>query len=126
MKTNIKPGTIDEYIAKFPVNVQIKLREIRAIIKSAAPEADEKISYGMPTFYFHRNLVHFAAHTNHIGFYPGASGVVEFVKESNIYRSAKGSIQFPLDQPLPSVLITNVVKFRIKENYGFKKPKKKV
>ena len=109
-------GSIDEYIANCPVNVQKKLKEMRATIKAAAPQATEKISYQMPTFYLKGNLVHFAALKNHIGFYPTPSGVQAFLKETSRYASTKGAIQFPLDEPLPLKLVTKIVKFRVTEN----------
>ena len=114
-----KPGgyaSIDEYIATFPKDIQKILEELRATIKAAAPEAKEKISYQMPTFDLKGNLVHFAAHTNHIGFYPTPSGIEAFKNELSIYASAKGSVQFPLDKPLPLKLIRKIVKFRVSEN----------
>jgi uncharacterized protein YdhG (YjbR/CyaY superfamily) len=114
-----KPGgyaSIDEYIALFPKEIQKKLEEVRATIKAAAPEAKEKISYQMPTFDLKGNLVHFAAHTNHIGFYPQPSGIEAFKEELSMYESAKGSVQFPLDKPLPLKLISKIVKFRAAEN----------
>jgi uncharacterized protein YdhG (YjbR/CyaY superfamily) len=89
---------------------------MRAAIKAAAPQATEKISYQMPTFYLKGNLVHFAALKNHIGFYPTPSGVQAFLKETSRYASTKGVIQFPLDEPLPLKLVTKIVKFRVTEN----------
>jgi uncharacterized protein YdhG (YjbR/CyaY superfamily) len=109
-------NSIDEYIATFPADTQKILQEIRAVIKAAAPEAEEKISYQMPTFFMNGNLVHFAAFKNHIGFYPTPSGTEAFQKELSIYKGAKGSVQFPLDKPMPSKLITRIVKFRVAEN----------
>ena len=117
--------TIDEYIATFPKETQKILAEIRATIKAAAPEAQEKISYRMPTFFLNGNLVHFAAFKNHIGFYPVPTGVTKFKKELSIYEQGKGSVQFPLNQPLPVDLITKIVKFRVKENLAKAKAKKK-
>ena len=108
--------TIDEYIAAFPEDVQGKLKQIRATIKAAVPDATEKISYQMPTFYLNGNLVHFAAFKNHIGFYPAASGVAHFTSELGSYQTLKGAIQFPLDQPIPFDLITRIVQFRVMEN----------
>jgi uncharacterized protein YdhG (YjbR/CyaY superfamily) len=116
MKTTRIPNDIDEYIANFPVHIQLKLEEIRATIRNAAPEAEEKISYQMPAFTLKGNLVYFAAHTNHIGFYPHASGVNAFTKELVSFKSAKGSVQFPIDKPLPLDLIAKIVTFRLKEN----------
>jgi uncharacterized protein YdhG (YjbR/CyaY superfamily) len=108
--------SIDEYIATFPKEIQKILEEIRAAIKAAAPEAKEKISYQMPTFDMNGNLVHFAAFKNHIGFYPTPTGIEKFKKELSVYEGAKGSIQFPLDKPIPYNLIGEIVKFRVKEN----------
>jgi uncharacterized protein YdhG (YjbR/CyaY superfamily) len=117
MNTNsTKPATIDEYIAGFPSDVQAILQQIRETIHEAAPEATEKISYAMPTFYLHGNLVHFAAFKSHIGFYPVPSGIEKFKKELSKYKGAKGSVQFPLDEPMPLDLIRRIVKFRVKEN----------
>lgn len=108
--------SIDEYIASFPADVQKRLQEIRAAIKSVAPQATEKISYQMPTFFLNGNLVHFAAFKNHIGFYPVPSGIEAFKEELSKYAQGKGSVQFPLDQPLPLALIKRIVKFRVGEN----------
>lgn len=108
--------SIDDYIASFPDDVQTKLREMRALIRAAAPEATEKISYQMPTFDLHGNLVHFAAHRSHIGLYPAPTGIEAFKEAFAPYKTSKGAVQFPLDQPLPADLITRVVKFRVGEN----------
>jgi uncharacterized protein YdhG (YjbR/CyaY superfamily) len=116
---------IDEYIATFPKETQKILEQIRATIKAAAPEAQEKISYQMPTFFLNGNLVHFAAFKNHIGFYPVPTGIEKFKKELSIYEQGKGSVQFPLDKPMPLGLISRIVKFRVKENMAKAKPKKK-
>ena len=116
-------GSIDEYIATFPVETQKILKKIRATIKTAAPDAEEKISYQMPTFDLKGNLVHFAAFKNHIGFYPTPSGIEKFKKELAVYEGAKGSVQFPLDKPIPYDLISKIVMFRVKENLA--KAKKK-
>ncbi len=115
---NKKSGvnTIDEYIAAFPQDIQKILNEIRTTIKAAAPKAEEKISYQMPTFFLNGNLVHFAAFKEHIGFYPTPSGIEAFQKELSIYKGAKGSVQFPLDEPMPLKLISRIVKFRAAEN----------
>lgn len=110
------PKNIDEYIAGCPQDVQQVLEKIRMTIQKAAPQAEETISYQMPTFRLNGNLVHFAAFKNHIGFYPTPSGIDEFKNELSAYKSAKGSVQFPLDQPIPYGLITKIVKFRVKEN----------
>lgn len=111
-----KANIVDEYIADFPKEIQIILQQIRETIKTAAPEAQEKISYAMPTFYLEGNLVHFAAFKNHIGFYPVPSGIEAFKNKLSGYKGAKGSVQFPLDQPMPLDLISEIVKFRVKEN----------
>jgi uncharacterized protein YdhG (YjbR/CyaY superfamily)/dihydrofolate reductase len=108
--------TIDDYIASFPKNIQDILEEIRQTIHHAAPKAQEAISYQMPTFKLNGNLVHFAAWKNHIGFYPTPSATEEFQKELSKYEGAKGSVQFPLDQPMPLQLITRIVKYRVKVN----------
>lgn len=111
--------TIDEYIALFPAATQQLLEKMRAIIRKASPSATEKISYGIPTFYLKGNLVHFAAYKNHIGFYPGRSvvtGLELALNNDRVYITAKGTIQFPLDKPLPVKLISSIVKFRVKEN----------
>jgi len=111
-----KPETIDDYIATFPENVQQLLQQIRTTIRKAAPKAEEKISYGMPTFTLNGNLVYFAAFKNHIGFYALPSGHAAFQKELSKYKMGKGSVQFPLDEPMPLRLITQIVKFRVVEN----------
>lgn len=107
---------IDEYIVAFPPEVQKLLEAMRATIKKAAPQAEEKISYQMPTFYLKGNLVHFAAHKNHIGFYPAPSGITAFADELAKYESSKGAVQFPMDKPLPLKLVAKIVKFRVAEN----------
>ena len=117
MKTNhTVPTTIDEYIAGFPQNVQEILQEIRATIRNAAPGAQETIKYQMPTFVLNGNLVHFAAFKKHIGFYPVPTGIAKFKDELSVYAGGKGSVQFPLDQPMPYALIGKIVEFRVKEN----------
>jgi uncharacterized protein YdhG (YjbR/CyaY superfamily) len=107
--------TIDEYIAGFPREVQERLQRIRAVIRAAAPEAEEAIKYQIPTFVLHENLVHFAAFPKHIGFYPTPSGIAAFSGELAGYQTAKGSVQFPLDAPVPFDLIQRMVEFRVKE-----------
>ena len=114
-KTDL-PQTIDEYIERFPPSVQEKLRLLRKTIKEAAPEASEKISYQMPTFYLYGNLVHFSATRNHIGFYPTPSGVEKFSDELKAYDTSKGTIRFPYEAELPLDLIKKIVEFRVKEN----------
>jgi uncharacterized protein YdhG (YjbR/CyaY superfamily) len=115
---NKKAGfaSIDEYIATFPPEIQAILQEVRATIKAAAPDAREKISYQMPTFDLKGNLVHFAAFKNHIGFYPTPSATVAFKDELARYEAGKGSIRFPIDQPMPLELISKIVKARVEEN----------
>jgi uncharacterized protein YdhG (YjbR/CyaY superfamily) len=117
MKTDQSaPKTIDEYIADFPPDVQAILQKIRLTIRKAAPDAKETISYQMPTFTLNGNLVHFAAFKTHIGFYPVPTGIAQFKTELAAYKQGKGSVQFPLDQPIPYGLISKIVKFRVKEN----------
>jgi uncharacterized protein YdhG (YjbR/CyaY superfamily) len=117
--------TIDEYIASFPKEIQKLLKEMRTTIQKAAPKAEEVIKYAMPTYVLNGNLVHFAAFKNHIGFYPAPEGIEEFKKELSKYKGAKGSVQFPLDQPLPLSLVTKIVKFRVAMNMEKMKTKKK-
>jgi uncharacterized protein YdhG (YjbR/CyaY superfamily) len=117
--------TTAEYIGSYPKDVQVLLKTIRATIKKAAPKATEKISYGIPTFELNGNLVHFGGFKTHIGFFPGAAGVVAFEKDLAKYKTSKGTIQFPLDKPLPLGLITKIVKFRIKQNTEKAKKKAK-
>lgn len=107
---------IDDYIAAYPKNVQKLLKQMRSIIKKAAPQAAETISYGIPTFTLNGNLVHYAGYKNHIGFYPAPSAIEAFKNELSVYAGAKGSVQFPLDKPLPVELIREIVAFRIAEN----------
>ena len=115
MKT-AQAENIDEYISGFLKDVQKLIEQIRTTIRKAAPEAEEAMSYAIPTFKLNGNLVHFAAFKSHIGFYPSPGGIEAFKKELSPYESAKGSVQFPLDQPLPLSLISSIVKFRVKEN----------
>ena len=118
-------NSIDEYIGTFPQEIQTLLEQVRATIRQAAPEAEEAIKYAMPTFVLNGNLVHFAAFKHHIGFYPVPSGIEAFKKELSVYKGAKGSVQFPLDQPMPLELISKIVKFRVNENLLKAKTKKK-
>lgn len=108
--------SIDEYILQFSPEVQEKLQSLRKVIKESAPEAEEKISWQMPTFALHGNLVHFAAHKKHIGFYPGASGIAAFKDKLLEFKGSKGAVQFPIDKPLPYELIKEIVRFRVSEN----------
>ena len=121
-----KVGDIDTYIASFPAETQKLLKQIRATIKEAAPDAEEKMGYGIPTFTLQGNLVHFAGFKNHIGFYPAPSGIVAFKKELGTYKNSKGAVQFPIDKPIPFGLIAKIVKFRVKENLKKRKSKKAV
>lgn len=116
--------SIDHYISHFPPEVQEILQTLRKVIGDTAPDAKEKISYQMPTFDLHGNLVHFAAYRNHIGFYPGANGIHEFQLELAGYKGAKGSVQFPIDKPLPYELIRRIVQFRIADNRSRAEAKK--
>ena len=117
MKSNkSKANGIDGYIADFPKDIQIILKKIRAVIRKAAPEAEETINYGIPTFRLEGNLVHFAAYKNHLGFYPAPSGIKAFQKELSLYKKSKGAVQFPLNKQLPLNLISRIVRFRVKEN----------
>lgn len=110
------PATIDEYIAAFPEEKQVLLEAVRQAVRKAAPEAEETIKYGMPTFMWKGNLVHFAAFNSHIGFYPAPSGVEEFRNDLALYQTGKGTMQFPIDKPLPLPLIARLVQHRMKEN----------
>jgi uncharacterized protein YdhG (YjbR/CyaY superfamily) len=111
-----KINSINDYIQSFPIEIQKKLIKLRALIQKAAPGAIEKMSYEIPTFYLNGNLVHFAAYKNHIGFYPTSSGIAEFIEELKDYKTSKGTVQFPFNQPLPTELIQKIVKFRVNEN----------
>lgn len=117
---------IDEYIAGFPKDIQSMLSQIRATIKKAAPGAEEAIKYAIPTFVLNgRNLVHFAAFKNHIGFYPTPTGIESFQKELSKYKQGKGSVQFPLNEPMPLALIIKIVKFNMARNAEVVAKKKK-
>ena len=109
-------GSIDDYLESFPEDIRERLAAMRTAIRRVAPGAQEKISYQMPTFYLNGNLVHFAAYAKHIGFYPTPSGIAKFKKELSKYKNAKGSVQFPLEEPLPIGLIQRIVKYRVEEN----------
>ena len=111
-----QPTTIDEYIAQYPQDVQQILVNIRAVIKEAAPQAVEKISYQMPGFFLNGGLVWFGAWTNHIGFYPTTSAMRAYIEELSAYKQTKGSVHFPLDKPMPYDLIRKIVAFRVAEN----------
>jgi uncharacterized protein YdhG (YjbR/CyaY superfamily) len=111
-----KPLSIDEYIATFPKHIRKLLEQLRQTITKAAPEAEETINYGIPTFKLKGNLVHFGGYKSHIGFYPTPSAIKAFTKELSVYEGAKGSIKFPIDKPLPLSLIKQMVQFRVREN----------
>jgi len=121
---NTKATTIDEYIAEHPASTQTLLHVLRNHIKMIVPDAAETISYGVPTFILAGNLVHFAAYKNHIGFYPGASGISNFPTELALYQTSKGTVQFPINQPLPVELIEKIVRFRVQENLDKAKSRK--
>ena len=124
MKTSTSTvAAIDEYIEGFPADVRSRLRKMRTTIRHAAPMATETMAYRIPTFYLGGNLVHFAAFERHIGFYPGPSGIVAFRDALAKYKHAKGSVQFPHDEPLPLALVTKIVKFRVGENARSKEKK---
>lgn len=116
MEDNQHINTIEEYIAQFPPEIRERLLALRKVIREAAPAAGEKISWRMPTFTLNGNLVHFAAHKSHIGFYPGASGIEVFKDKLFEYKSSKGAVQFPNNKPLPFDLIREIVAFRVSEN----------
>jgi uncharacterized protein YdhG (YjbR/CyaY superfamily) len=114
--------TIDEFIARYPENVRVVLQELRRVIRESAPGAEETISYGIPTFDLNgKHLVHFSAYRSHVGFYPTPSGIEAFKKELSHFKTSKGTVQFPLDKPIPFDLVKRIVKFRVKENESKKK-----
>lgn len=122
------PTTIDEYIAGFPSEVRAILERVRDAIRRAAPDAVEAIKYRMPTFVLDENLAHFAAFENHIGFYPTPSGIERFQDDLSRYKHAKGSVQFPIDEPMPLDLIGRIVEFRVGEvraKSSAKRPRKR-
>ncbi len=114
------PKSIDDYVDRFPKETQQLLRKMRLTIRKAAPKAKESISYGMPTFIMGRNRVYFAAYKNHIGFYPGGA-IASFKEDLSAYKSTKGGVQFPINEPLPTALVSRIVKARMKQNVGKKK-----
>jgi uncharacterized protein YdhG (YjbR/CyaY superfamily) len=124
MKT-AAPANTDDYIASFPKDTQKLLKQLRATIKKAAPKAEETISYQMPTYKLNGALVHFAGYEKHIGFYPTPSAIAVFKKELSGYKTSKGAVQFPVEEPLPLALVTKIVKFRVKEDSEVAKKKKK-
>jgi len=120
-----KYNDVQTYVADFPEDVRKKLERMREIIQRSAPKSQEVISYSMPAYKMNSVLVYFAAFKNHIGFFPTASGVKAFQHQIEKYKWSKGTIQFPLDQPLPEKLITAIVRFRVKEDLEKAKTKKK-
>jgi uncharacterized protein YdhG (YjbR/CyaY superfamily) len=117
MKTkNSDINNVEEYIASFPYEVQLKLIELRSIIKKLAPKSEEGISYKMPAYKYYGALVYFAAYKNHIGFYPTAQPIKYFADELKIFENSKGAVQFPLDKPLPLSLIKRMVKYKMNYN----------
>lgn len=126
MKTDAyDPKSIDEYIAAFQPGVRRTLEEVRKTIREAAPDAGEAIRYRMPTFILNGNLVHFAAYARHLGFYPTPSAIERFARELSAWKGAKGSVQFPLDEPMPLALIGRIVRFRVKEQLELGKGKRR-
>ena len=124
MKKGTPAENVDEYIAGFPEHTQKLLTQIRKTIKKVIPKVEEVISYGMPAYKYNGVLVYFGGYKNHIGFYPTALGIAKFKKELSVYKGAKGSVQFPLDEPLPISLITKIITFRAKENLSKAKKNK--
>lgn len=110
------PKTVDEYLESLPVDVRFVLTQLRKTIKSTAPKAEESISYGMPAYKYHGALVYFAAFKNHCSFFPGSSQVVKVYEELKSFKTAKGTIQFTIDKPLPVTIVKKIVKARMKEN----------
>lgn len=119
--TMTNPQDIDEYIARFPEQVQLILEKVRNTIREAAPDAEETIAYQIPTFRLNGNLVHFAAYKKHIGFYPTPAGIEKFKKELSVYETSKGTVKFPLDQPVPYDLIREITEFRVQDNLSMGK-----
>ena len=117
---------IDEYISGFPIDVQKKLEQVRIAIKKAVPKAEETIKYGMPTFVLNGNVVSFGGWKKHIGLYPAPRNVKEFVKELSMYEGNKSTVQFPFDKPIPTALISRMVKWLAKRMLEQKNPKKKI
>ncbi|MCA9332694.1 DUF1801 domain-containing protein [Candidatus Saccharibacteria bacterium] len=117
---NNNARNIDNFIAKYPENVQEKLQSLRRLVKNVCPDAQEKISYGIPTFTFRGNLVHFSAYDKHIGFYPGSAPIAAFQEELQPYKTSKGTVQFPLDAPLPYELIEKITKYAVERNLNKK------
>ena len=117
---------IDAYIAEFPEEVQALLQKLRSVIRQTAPGATEAISYGIPTFRLYGSLVHFAGYKNHIGFYPGAAPLMVFKEKLGSYKTSKGTVQFPITEPIPFDLVTEIVLFRVQQNKEKDQAKKKI
>ncbi len=120
-KMDLSTKTIDEFISKYPKDVQAILQEIRKTIHDVCPEAGEKIAYGIPTFTYHGNLVHFSAYEKHIGFYPGSAPIAAFAGELKPYKTSKGTVQFPINKPIPYDLIEKMTKYAVERNLEKKK-----
>jgi uncharacterized protein YdhG (YjbR/CyaY superfamily) len=127
MKKSATPGTkdVDGYIAGFPAEIRTLLERLRAAILKAAPDSEEAMSYGMPAYKHHGMLVYFAGYKNHIGFYPTPSGIAAFMKDLSAFKTSKGAVQFPIDEPLPLKLVERIVAFRTKENLARQSAKPK-
>jgi uncharacterized protein YdhG (YjbR/CyaY superfamily) len=125
METGIKFKTVDEYFSALSPDAKNILKQVRNTIKQAAPQAPEVISYNMPAVKMHGILVYYAAHTEHIGFYPTASPIEVFKDELSTYKCSKGAIQFPIDKPMPLDLISKIVRFRVQQDQAKAKKKKR-
>jgi uncharacterized protein YdhG (YjbR/CyaY superfamily) len=125
MEKRKTPESVEAYISEYPSEIQKKLNDIRKVVRRNAPEAVEKISYGMPAYTFKGMLLYFAVHINHIGLYPYPSAIEAFRQETTQYQTSKGTIRFPLDKPLPLKLISEIVSFRVQENIIKEQHKKK-
>ena len=124
-KQQAQPKTIDDYIADFPEDVQVKMEKVRAAIRKAAPQAEEAVKYGVPTFVLHGNLIHFGGYKNHIGLYPGSKPIEEFEEELSGYGTSKGTVKFPLDKRIPLGLIGKITKYCVDLNLEKAAAKKK-
>ena len=116
MESKPNPNTVDEYISQFPEDVRQILQRIRSIVKESAPQAEERIGYQMPGYYLNGPLVYFAAFKHHVGFYPTAADLEPFEAELSAYKRSKGTIQFPLDKPIPYDIIARIVQYRVAQN----------
>jgi uncharacterized protein YdhG (YjbR/CyaY superfamily) len=116
MEAANKFKTVDEYLSSFPADTGSVLRKMRTTIKEVVPDAEELISYNMPAFKLHGVLVWYAAYKNHIGLYPTSSAIKTFAQELSMYKTSKGAIQFPIDEPIPTNLVKKIVKFRVKQD----------